>query len=145
MPATPFVGREAELARIDAMPRDTQCRLIALVGAGGSGKTRLAIQAATQAVAQGGDARDPSHLADGAYFVDLASVLTLEAVISAMADALRMSFYIRSGYNLSLDAAQAQLLRYLAGKKALVVLDNVEQLLAQRQVAGSFVDGSAPC
>ena len=140
VPATPFVGREAELARIDAMLRDTQCRLISLVGLGGSGKTRLAIQAATQAVAQGADARDPSHLADGAYFVDLASVSTLEAVVSAMADALRMSFYVRPGSSLGLDAAQAQLLRYLAGKEALLVLDNVEQLLAQRQVAGPFVE-----
>jgi class 3 adenylate cyclase len=82
LPATPFVGREAELARIEALLQDPRCRLISLVGPGGSGKTRLAIEAAAQTV----DPRSPPAFPDGAYFVDLVSASSTEAAISAIAD-----------------------------------------------------------
>jgi predicted ATPase/class 3 adenylate cyclase/DNA-binding CsgD family transcriptional regulator len=124
-PTTPFVGREAELAQIEALLQDSQCRLISLVGLGGSGKTRLSIQAAAQ----------NQTLPHGVYFVGLAAISTLGGIISAIADALQMHFYVRPGSSLSLEAAQAQLLRYLASKEALLVLDNCEHL-----IAGQLVD-----
>jgi len=126
-PATPFVGREAELAQIEALLQDPGCRLISLVGLGGSGKTRLAIQAA----AQRADPRDPQAFPHGVYFVGLAAVSTPEGVVATIADALGMPFDVRSGSSLALQAAQAQLLRYLAGKGVLLVLDNCEHLLAE--------------
>jgi predicted ATPase/class 3 adenylate cyclase/DNA-binding CsgD family transcriptional regulator len=119
-PATPFVGREAELAQIEALLQGGQCRLISLVGLGGSGKTRLAIQAAAQSQA----------FPHGVYFAGLAATSTPEGTVAAIADALQMPFYVRPGLSLSPDAAQAQLLSYLSGKEALLVLDNCEHLIA---------------
>ena len=47
-PATPFIGRIEELTEIAALLADPTCRLLTLLGSGGSGKTRLAIQVAAQ-------------------------------------------------------------------------------------------------
>lgn len=124
-PATPFIGRERELEQIASLLRDPGCRLITLIGLGGSGKTRLAIQAAAQCVASN---RSPAF-AHGVCFVGLAAVSTPEAMLSTIAEALQMSFYVQRGTNLSLEAAQAQLLQYLADRKMLLVLDNMEQLV----------------
>ncbi|MBN1935035.1 MAG: hypothetical protein JW934_10240 [Anaerolineae bacterium] len=124
-PATLFVGRQAELAQIAALLRNGQYRLISLVGLGGSGKTRLAIQAAAQCA----DPSNPAAFAHGVYFVDLAAVATPEGMVSAIADALHQRFYVQPGSSLSLAAAQDQLLKYLVNKKALLVLDNLEQLV----------------
>ena len=66
-PPTPFVGREEELAEITGLLKDPQCRLLSLVGPGGIGKTRLAIEAASQ-LAQS----IPQDLSGGIYFVPLA-------------------------------------------------------------------------
>jgi hypothetical protein len=49
VPATPFLGREAELAVVSTMLGDAGVRLVSLVGPGGTGKTRLALQAAAEA------------------------------------------------------------------------------------------------
>src|SRR5262249_54413451 len=61
-PLTPFIGREKELAQIAARVADPACRLLTLVRPGGIGKTRLALQAAS-------DRRE--EFVDGAYFVAL--------------------------------------------------------------------------
>ena len=45
---TPFFGRKSELAQVESLLGDPECRLITVTGIGGSGKTRLAIQAARQ-------------------------------------------------------------------------------------------------
>ena len=47
-PPTPLIGREPELATLDGLLRDRQCRLLSLVGPGGIGKTRLAIEVASR-------------------------------------------------------------------------------------------------
>jgi predicted ATPase len=126
-PATPFVGREVELAQIAALLQDPQCRLISLVGPGGSGKTRLAIQAAAQSA--------PQAFPGGVHWIALAAIASAEGAMTALADALQISFYVRPSSTLSLQAAQAQLISYLADQEALLVLDNCEQL-----VAGEFIE-----
>lgn len=77
--STPFIGRENELALIYERLVDPACQLLTLVGAGGIGKTRLALQAATQQV---------GRFADGVYFVALAPLGTATLLASAIAGAL---------------------------------------------------------
>jgi predicted ATPase len=111
-PASRFVGREREIAETVEAARAN--RIVTLVGPGGIGKTRLAIEAA-------------SHLAesfkDGVWFVDLASVAEPSRVASAAASALEVR---EEGH----DSATAALLAHLRELRALVVLDNCEHVVA---------------
>ncbi len=113
LPATPLVGRAAELAQIQQRLADPNCRLLTLVGVGGMGKTRLAL-----AIAQS----CPDRFADGCVFVPLAAVNDGRFLITSIANSLRFSFYGRS-------APRQQLLDYLRPKNLLLILDNFEHLL----------------
>ncbi len=86
-PPTPFVGREDELGEITGLLEDPGCRLLSLVGPGGIGKTRLAIEAASRLAR-----RTPGELADGVYFVPLAPLSSVESLVPAIADVLGLSF-----------------------------------------------------
>jgi predicted ATPase/DNA-binding XRE family transcriptional regulator len=107
-PPTPFIGRDDELAEIDGVLAKADCRLLTLVGPGGIGKTRLAIEVAYRLR----DAMD-----DGAAFVPLATVTEASVIPTTI---------IRS-LNLSLTSEE-QLLNALRQQKMLLVLDNCEQL-----------------
>ncbi|MGB9724492.1 MAG: ATP-binding protein, partial [Chloroflexia bacterium] len=111
---TPFVGREKELAQVLSLLDYPHCRLLTLVGPGGVGKTRLALQAAAEKV---------ENFSHGVYFVPLAALASPEFLVSAIADALRFSFY-------GPEEPQTQLASYLREKRMLLVLDNFEHLLA---------------
>jgi predicted ATPase len=76
---TTFIGRDADLAQIGRLLEDPSCRLITLVGPGGSGKTRLAIEVAT---------RQHAGFADGVVFVALQAVPTAEDVPAQIAAAV---------------------------------------------------------
>lgn len=117
-PTTKFVGREREVADLHRRLSNPACRLLTLIGPGGIGKTRLALQAAHQSAAE-----VRAAFPDGAYFVSLAPINAPELVISAVAEALRFTFY--GG-----DDVRGQLLGYLRDRRALLVLDNFEHLLA---------------
>ncbi len=113
LPPTPFVGRDAELADLARLIADPGCRLITLLGPGGSGKTRLATEAARKLI---------SAFADGVVFVGLAPLSSAQGIAPAVAAAL----------NLTLDGnltPQAQVLRYVRQQALLLVLDNFEHLL----------------
>ena len=111
--STPFVGREAELAEIGERLQEPACRLLTLVGPGGSGKTRLALEAA--AVQLG-------RYTHGVFFVPLAALDRSEAIAPAVADALGFTFY--QG-----PEPRQQLLDYLRGKNMLLLMDNYEHVL----------------
>lgn len=114
----PFVGREAEVAKIMALMADPACRLLTLVGPGGIGKTRLAIQAAQQI------ALDKVILfLNGVYFVPLDAVSSVDLLAVKIADSLKLSLYG------AIDP-KIQLLTYLKDKEVLLVLDNFEHLVA---------------
>jgi predicted ATPase len=114
VPLTPFVGREAELAEIEAHLRDPGCRLLTLVGPGGSGKTCLAREAA---------AAQADNYPHGAFFVPLAPLDSVEGILPTVAEALGFRFYEES-------EPRQQLLDYLRQKHMLLILDNFEHLLA---------------
>jgi DNA-binding SARP family transcriptional activator len=110
----PLVGRERELIEIGERLEDPDCRLLTLVGPGGAGKTRLALEAA---------AAQLDHFADGAYFVTLAQLQSAEAIVPTIAHAIGLSFHGGG------DPGD-QLLSYLGSKRMLLILDNFEHLLA---------------
>jgi len=115
---TPFVGRQALLAQIERLLGNPACRLLNLIGPGGSGKTRLALEAAA------GQLDNYSH---GVYFVSLAPLDSAEAIVPTVAKALGFSFYTEGGG--TPDKPQDQLFRYLREKHMLILLDNFEHLL----------------
>lgn len=110
---TPLVGRVAERAEIAERLDDPDCRLVTLAGPGGSGKTRLALQAALD---QAGAFRD------GVCFVPLSAVDAPEFVPAALAQALGCTFADKRNPWL-------QLRDFLRGKEMLLVLDSCEHVL----------------
>jgi predicted ATPase len=111
---TPFVGRERELAEIDQLLGDPACRLLALVGPGGIGKTRLAIEAAANRV---------DSFGDGVFFVPLQPLASADYLVPAIAEVLQFPF---AGQ----ESAREMLVGYLGDKQMLLLLDNFEHLLA---------------
>src|SRR5438876_203623 len=110
---TSFIGRERETATLQELLQGT--RLLTLTGAGGSGKTRLALEVASRL---GGGAQYP----DGIAWVELAPLANPELVPQHVADALGVR---RDGIRVAADA----LLEALRDWKALLVLDNCEHLV----------------
>jgi DNA-binding SARP family transcriptional activator/predicted ATPase/Tfp pilus assembly protein PilF len=154
-PPNAFVGREVELAQIADNLAAPECRLLTLVGPGGIGKTRLALEAARRYLQPDRLLLDPG-IADGVYLVSLASItldqgpsaatqITISlssALISAIADAVNISLH-------GATDLRKQLLSYLRQKALLLVVDNVEHLLApllpavpDTQVHSSLSSGS---
>ncbi len=124
---TPFVGREAELVNLGRLLADPHVRLVTIIGPGGMGKTRLALEAARAEVDRTDRrARDSSAaspvFANGVYFVSLAHLDSSGAIVPAVAEALDFTFYE------DVDPQQ-QLLDYLRQKCVLLVMDNFEHML----------------
>ncbi len=97
------------------------CRLLTLIGPGGIGKTRLAIQTSSQL---------PAQFPHGIYFVPLQALESPDLLLSAIADTLNFPLTDRQNPHL-------QLANYLGEKQMLLILDNVEHLLA----AGPHLSG----
>ena len=115
LPAPPnaLLGRERELDQLRQLLLRERVRLIVLTGAGGSGKTRLALEAARQTSAS---------FANGACFVDLAPLRNPKLVPRAIMSALAIE-------QASTDALET-LRAAVARRELLVVLDNAEHLQA---------------
>ncbi len=116
-----------ELAAIRTHLSNSKCRLLTLVGPGGVGKTRLAARAA---------ASNKGAFLHGVYFVRLAPVRSVEFVVPAIADALKLSLSDPA------DPRRA-LLDYLREKELLLVLDGFEHLLDGVRLLSEIL-GAAP-
>jgi hypothetical protein len=121
VPATPFLGRERELAEVAELLARDGVRLLTLAGPGGTGKTRLALQAAAETA---------ERYSDGVWWVPLAPLRDSGLILSAVAQALDVKEEIGRDLAGTLDST-------LAGRRVLVMLDNAEHLLpdAARELA----------
>jgi predicted ATPase len=125
-PRTSFVGRASELDEIDRLLEDPDCRLLTLVGPGGAGKTRLALEAA---------ARRIERYPHGVHFVPLVSVASPEFLAPAVAESIQFAVDgAHSGF-----PAQEQLLDYLGERSTLLVLDNFEHLVDGADLLGEII------
>ena len=113
---TPFIGRQREVSELVGLLRDPQCRLLTLVGAGGIGKTRLAIETASQL---------QEDFGDGVFLVPLASVNSTDFIAPLIAEALGFPFQGASRVDL-----KTQVFNYLNEKQVLLLTDNLEHLLS---------------
>jgi predicted ATPase len=108
---SPFIGRLGELGEVRSLI--SQSRLVTLTGPGGSGKTRLALQAAAELLDGSGD---------GVWLVELAPVTDEVQVPNAVLDALRL----RSGVS---QSSEDELIRALREQAALIIFDNCEHVV----------------
>src|SRR6266540_2079671 len=128
VPATSLVGRKQQLADVTALLTNLGTRLVTLTGAAGSGKTRLALQAAY-------DLRE--DFPHGAFFVGLETVRDPDFVVPTIAKALGVT--ASPGEELALALRER-----LAERRLLIVLDNFEQVLdAAPLVAGLLTTRAA--
>jgi len=119
---TSFVGREQEVSEIAARLREH--RLVTVVGAGGVGKTRVAVQL-------GADVLD--GYSDGAWLIDLAPLAHQDMVENAILSALQLP----SSTGSALDV----IIAYLRGRRLLLLLDNCEHVITRaRHVADKVME-----
>ncbi|MBI1878963.1 MAG: NACHT domain-containing protein, partial [Chloroflexi bacterium] len=124
--ATPFVGRERELAELSRQLANPACRLLTLTGPGGIGKTRLALKVAEEQARTG-------YFLDGVYYVALAALSSANFLVSTLATVLNFTFY-------SNKDPQLQLLNYLRDKEMLLILDSFEHLLTPSWEGGLLIE-----
>jgi len=119
---TSFIGRERELA--EAKKKIASAKLLSLIGPGGTGKTRLALQIARGQI---------SSFKDGVWLIELAPISDPAFIIPAIASI----FELREIQNIPLIDI---LLDYLRAKEMLLVLDNCEHLIEESaQIADQFL------
>jgi predicted ATPase len=118
IPATPFLGRERELSEVVDLLTHDDVRMLTLTGPGGTGKTRLALQAAAEV---------SDSYPDGLWWVPLAPLRDPALVVEQAAQVL---------------GAQRELSRYIDDKHLLLLLDNFEQVV---QAGPSVAELVADC
>jgi predicted ATPase/class 3 adenylate cyclase len=118
VPATPFLGRERELEEVSGLLAREDVRLVTLTGPGGTGKTRLALQAA---------GAQAERFPDGVWWVPLAAVRDAELVLQEAAQVLGS----RNG-----------LAEHIADKRLLLLFDNFEQVADAAPGLAALLD---PC
>jgi predicted ATPase/class 3 adenylate cyclase len=119
---TTFVARPEVGAVVSAI---SDSRLVTLTGAGGTGKTRLALEAASQVL---------SRFEDGVWFVRLAPISDPDLLTSTVAMTL--------GLQPSPDDPDRRLVEYLRTRTLLLVLDNFEQILEAGQRVSTWLQGA---
>src|SRR6266516_2274226 len=124
VPRSRLIDREQELAQAQALLQREDVGLVTLTGPGGVGKTRVALQVATDLAPQ---------FADGVAFISLASLKDTTLVVPTVARALGVS---QTGE----DSLEERLLAYLQPRDVLLVLDSFEQLVAAAPLAAHALE-----
>jgi predicted ATPase len=122
-----LIGREREVAEVTELLRDARVRVITLTGPGGTGKTRLALQAGAELLDEFGS---------GVFFVPLAPIGEPDLVIPAVAQALAVR-------ELPGESLAERLASYLERKQMLLVLDNFEQVIDAAVDVAALLDRCA--
>ncbi|MCL4250387.1 MAG: hypothetical protein KJ065_19710 [Anaerolineae bacterium] len=118
-----FVGRKAELEEVRKRLLSPECQLLTVIGLGGSGKTRLAVEAARDLA---------NHFQDGIVLVGLQQLSRSDLLVQTIAQALSLTFYGE-------DETETQLFKYLSDKSMLLLLDNFEHLLASAPILSEIL------
>jgi predicted ATPase/class 3 adenylate cyclase len=119
---TELIGREDELAEVARLLE--KARLLTILAPGGTGKTRLAIQAA---------AEHSSDYRDGVFFVPLADISSSDAIVQMVADTVGVA--LSSG-----DDPLDQLTGYLKSRRILFVLDNFEHVTDGASIVSEILE-----
>jgi predicted ATPase len=122
--ATPFIGRHEAIEAITARLASDGVRLLTITGAGGIGKTRLALQVATDLV---------DSFADGVFVVPLAAVADASLVAATIAQTLGVR-------EVGARSVAEELKEQLRAKELLLVLDNLEHLLPAAPLVGDLLE-----
>ena len=111
--STPFINRPQEIQQISEHLENVHCRLLSLIGQGGIGKTRLALQVANMQL---------ENFPQGGYFINFTPLRNPDQIANTMANALNLAFQ-QSG------TSEKELLNYLHDRNMLLILDNFEHLI----------------
>ena len=127
--ATPFVGRQPELATLSRMLTDSDLRLVTIQGPGGVGKSRLLLELG-RSVAEAGSAR----FEQGVRYVDLACSTSSESFACALAEAVGYRFHAG-------EPETAQLIRHLRPQGLLLLVDSAEQIAGRAPLLAALLEG----
>lgn len=119
---TELIGRDAELAQLQALLREN--RLVTVLAPGGTGKTHLSIQAAANLTAD-------YH--DGVYFIPLADITSSDDIVQTVAEAVNLALS-------SSEDPRTQLLEYLSPRTQLLIFDNFEHVAEGAEIVSAILE-----
>ena len=129
-PRTPLVGRAREIEDVTRLVKDPDVRLLTLSGAGGSGKTRLALETARALM---------NEFAGGVFMLPLAPLVDPTSVVTALGQMLGLR---QTGGRAAADALREHVARSIAAP-TLLLLDNFEHVLDAAPMVADLLDASA--